>query len=108
MRSDAYRAVSLVSRKLLPLRFLLESWGALPKLYSCLVPPAWPKYVATRYEKLIRSSELSVTASIGAVVANLGMAPETEILAAADEALYEAKNSGRNRVALSDKHLVCG
>jgi two-component system cell cycle response regulator len=51
---------------------------------------------------VIHSSELSVTASIGAVVAVLGMATETEILAAADAALYEAKSSGRNRVALSD------
>jgi diguanylate cyclase (GGDEF)-like protein len=51
---------------------------------------------------VIAASELSITASIGAVVARLDMATEMEILAAADLALYEAKRSGRNRAVLSN------
>ena len=51
---------------------------------------------------VIPALELSITASIGAVVARLDMAAEMEILAAADVALYEAKASGRNRAVLSN------
>ncbi len=46
------------------------------------------------------SSNISVTASIGAAVAIAGAATETDILTAADVALYQAKNSGRNRAVL--------
>lgn len=51
---------------------------------------------------VIQSSELFITVSIGAVVAVLGMATETEILAAADAAMYQAKDGGRNRAVLSN------
>jgi two-component system, cell cycle response regulator len=46
--------------------------------------------------------ELSVTASIGAAIAVNGAETQNEILAAADTALYQAKNCGRNRVVLSE------
>jgi diguanylate cyclase (GGDEF)-like protein len=52
---------------------------------------------------VISGSELFITVSIGAVVAVLGTATQTEILAAADAALYEAKDSGRNRTVLSNR-----
>jgi diguanylate cyclase (GGDEF)-like protein len=50
---------------------------------------------------IVRSSEIPVTVSIGATVATRGAITATDILAAADGALYQAKNSGRNRAVLS-------
>jgi two-component system cell cycle response regulator len=51
---------------------------------------------------LAASSEIPVTASIGAtVVAGAATASEKEALLAADKALYDAKNRGRNRVSLA-------
>jgi diguanylate cyclase (GGDEF)-like protein len=47
------------------------------------------------------NSEIPVTVSIGAMIATGGETAEIEILAAADAALYQAKNSGRDRVILS-------
>jgi PleD family two-component response regulator len=44
-------------------------------------------------------SEISVTISIGAT-ATIG-GPETEVLAIADAALYQAKSAGRNRTVAS-------
>jgi diguanylate cyclase (GGDEF)-like protein len=50
---------------------------------------------------LTASSEIPVTASIGAtVVEGTAVALGKEALLAADKALYEAKNGGRNRVSL--------
>jgi diguanylate cyclase (GGDEF)-like protein len=49
-----------------------------------------------------KRSEVSVTVSIGAAVSLRSAITETDILAAADAALYQAKNSGRNRAVLSD------
>jgi diguanylate cyclase (GGDEF)-like protein len=50
---------------------------------------------------IVHNLEIPVTVSIGATVAGRGAIMETEILAAADVALYQAKNSGRNRAILS-------
>jgi diguanylate cyclase (GGDEF)-like protein len=49
---------------------------------------------------IVYSSEIPVTVSIGATVAIGGATTETDILTAADVALYQAKNSGRNRAVL--------
>jgi diguanylate cyclase (GGDEF)-like protein len=51
---------------------------------------------------MVHNSEIPVAVSIGATVAIGGVTTETDVVAAADAALYEAKNSGRNRVVLSD------
>jgi diguanylate cyclase (GGDEF)-like protein len=50
-------------------------------------------------------STVSVTVSIGAAVTAVekhGLISDTEMLAAADSALYRAKRIGRNRTVLSD------
>jgi two-component system, cell cycle response regulator len=51
---------------------------------------------------LVNGSEVPVTVSIGAAVATRGTTSETEMLAAADAALYRAKEIGRNRTIVSD------
>ncbi len=48
---------------------------------------------------LAASSEITVTASIGGTAAS-GTTAEKELLATADTALYQAKNSGRNRTVV--------
>ena len=50
---------------------------------------------------LAAGAEIFFTASIGATVAEPGAASSTEILAVADSALYQAKNSGRDRTVLA-------
>ena len=50
---------------------------------------------------LAAGAEISFTASIGATVADGGSGSPAEILAAADTALYEAKNGGRDRTVLA-------
>jgi diguanylate cyclase (GGDEF)-like protein len=50
----------------------------------------------------VRGIEVSATASIGATVADNGAITQIDILAAADVALYQAKNSGRNRAILKE------
>jgi two-component system cell cycle response regulator len=56
----------------------------------------------------VHNSEIPVTVSIGVTVAIGGATTETDVVAAADAALYEAKNSGRNRVVLSDAKRQIG
>jgi two-component system cell cycle response regulator len=51
---------------------------------------------------LTDGSKISVTVSIGAAVTALGSTSDAELLAAADGALYRAKEIGRNRTVLSD------
>jgi two-component system, cell cycle response regulator len=51
---------------------------------------------------LLNESKVSVTVSIGAAVIANGSVSDTEMLAAADNALYRAKAIGRNRTVLSD------
>jgi two-component system, cell cycle response regulator len=51
---------------------------------------------------LIQGLEVVVTISIGAAVIGNGSTSDTEVLAAADRALYRAKEIGRNRTVLSD------
>jgi len=52
--------------------------------------------------------ELSITVSIGVAAATLGMSGIGALQQRADEALYAAKNSGRNRVCLArvDSNVV--
>jgi len=50
---------------------------------------------------LAAGAKISFTASIGATVAVGGSGSPAEILAAADTALYEAKNAGRDRTVLA-------
>jgi two-component system, cell cycle response regulator len=50
---------------------------------------------------LAASSEISVTVSIGGTVANEGVTAGKGPLAAADAALYQAKNAGRNRTVVA-------
>ena len=65
---------------------------------------------AERYRTLINGRpiialgrQISVTVSIGVGVAGTGMSGFEELLKRADVALYDAKNSGRNRVLLLGK-----
>ncbi len=51
---------------------------------------------------LMNDFSIPVTVSIGAAVKIHGLTSETEMLAAADDALYRAKEIGRNRTVLSD------
>jgi diguanylate cyclase (GGDEF)-like protein len=54
---------------------------------------------------VVNESKVSVTVSIGAAVTTVakhGLISDTEMLAAADSALYRAKRIGRNRTVLSD------
>ena len=50
---------------------------------------------------LAAGAKISFTASIGATVAEGGSGSSAELLAAADTALYEAKNAGRDRTVLA-------
>jgi two-component system, cell cycle response regulator len=50
----------------------------------------------------VNESQIAVTVSIGAAVTTHGAISEKEILAAADVALYRAKEIGRNRTVVSD------
>ena len=49
---------------------------------------------------LTASTEIAVTVSIGGTIADPGVTAEKQPLAAADAALYQAKNAGRNRTVV--------
>lgn len=51
---------------------------------------------------LINGAKMAITVSIGAAVTTGGSISETQMLAAADDAMYRAKKIGRNRTVLSD------
>ncbi len=51
---------------------------------------------------LFHGSSISITVSIGAAVTFGGTVSDMQMLAAADDALYRAKNIGRNRTVLAD------
>lgn len=58
-----------------------------------------PKKKPRKVVKGKKVKRLSVTVSIGVAQRSDGSRPATEVLEAADAALYRAKNAGRNRVA---------
>lgn len=70
--------------------------------------PAQAMNIAERIRKAIADNpvaltdgrQINVTTSIGAACARLGSAEADEILAAADRALYQSKEGGRNRSSL--------
>lgn len=76
--------------------------------FALVLPEATPDRAmaaAERYRTLIggrpviaKGRQISVTVSVGVSLAEAGMAGFDELLKRADVALYEAKNSGRNRV----------
>jgi diguanylate cyclase (GGDEF)-like protein len=76
--------------------------------FAPVLPEATPDRAmaaAERYRTLIdgrpviaKGHQISVTVSVGVSIADAGMAGFDEVLKRADIALYEAKNSGRNRV----------
>lgn len=76
--------------------------------FALVLPEATPDRAmaaAERYRTLIggrpviaKGRQISVTVSVGVSIAEAGMAGFDELLKRADVALYEAKNSGRNRV----------
>jgi diguanylate cyclase (GGDEF)-like protein len=76
--------------------------------FALVLPEATPDRAmaaAERYRSLIggrpviaKGRQISVTVSVGVSIAEAGMAGFDELLKRADIALYEAKNSGRNRV----------
>jgi diguanylate cyclase (GGDEF)-like protein len=51
-----------------------------------------------RFETAMAADGVKVTCSFGCAVMTMSMASETELMDAADRALYEAKGGGRNRV----------
>jgi len=52
----------------------------------------------------LKDQQLTITVSIGVVAVNSDL-PMTQAYKWADEALYRAKNTGRNRVVASDAAL---
>jgi diguanylate cyclase (GGDEF)-like protein len=51
---------------------------------------------------MLSGREMSITASVGIVLADAGLVPADELLRDADLAMYQAKEQGRSRFALFD------
>ena len=52
---------------------------------------------------LMLGDRVTVTASIGVATVTSGADAPSEVLRRADQALYRAKNGGRNRVCMGDR-----
>lgn len=63
------------------------------------------RLAATEIPLLDGSGPLSVTASFGTATIPLSAATVRQLFAAADDALYEAKRSGKNRVVTAPEHV---
>jgi diguanylate cyclase (GGDEF)-like protein len=88
---DELRAVDLLGR------FGGEEFAALLPTTDLAVAVSAAQRVRARIASMPLTSGISITASIG-VADSTGLSELTELLAAADRALYRAKDAGRDRV----------
>jgi diguanylate cyclase (GGDEF)-like protein len=82
----------------------------------CVVMPGADREAARQRAEMIRASVMvmplagskigPVTVSVGVAATGKGLTGSAQLLKAADEALYEAKQNGRNRVAVSSRGVA--